>query len=529
MTLLSELLHRVESLGVEELAELKQVVSAATAERRFIPNDGPQTDGYFSLADEMYFGGEAGGGKTSVIAGLAYEEHQRSLILRRINKDAKKIARDELIDNLLGGDSSNWNGTDLVYRDGKRTIDFGGCEYEEDRERYKGDPHDLIAFDEIGDFLESQYEFIIGWNRSIDPNQRCRVVCTGNPPTTAEGLWVIKYWGAWLDPTHPNPAKSGELRWYVRGENDEWLEVDGKGPHEINGEMVEARSRTFIRSRLSDNPYLAADGRYKRFLDSLPKELRDAYRDGKYDMSLKDHPFQMIPTAWVQAAQERWTPEIPDIPMTAISGDCAGGGTDANVIAPRYGEYFAQFVTIPGELTPSGVSIAGQIIANRRDSAVAVVDAGGGYGNTAIAALKANGIEVYAYKGSEGTSARTADGSIGFNNVRTAAYWKLREALDPEQPGGSLIQLPPSQRLLGDLTAVRFEERGGRIAAESKEKMVKRIGRSPDYGDAVVMAWWKGRTQANVAGGWQGYSRQSKVHLGRGANALSAKKARRGA
>jgi hypothetical protein len=52
-----------------------------------------------------------------------------------------------------------------------------------------------------------------------------------NPP---EGFWVVKYWGPWLDKTHPNPAKPGELRWFttVAGED---REVDGPGPHLIEG------------------------------------------------------------------------------------------------------------------------------------------------------------------------------------------------------------------------------------------------------------------------------------------------------
>jgi hypothetical protein len=95
-----------------------------------------------------------------------------------------------------------------------------------------------------------------------------------NPPTTAEGLWVVKYWGPWLDTTHPNPAKPGELRWFttVAGED---REVDGLGPHIICGEPVYARSRTFIRATLSDNPDLARTG-YASVLAGLPEELRRA-------------------------------------------------------------------------------------------------------------------------------------------------------------------------------------------------------------------------------------------------------------
>ena len=69
----------------------------------------------------------------------------------------------------------------------------------------------------------------------------------------------MRYWGPWLDTTHPNPAEPGELRWFttVAGED---REVDGPGPHMIDGEPVCARSRTFIRATLSDNPDLARTG-----------------------------------------------------------------------------------------------------------------------------------------------------------------------------------------------------------------------------------------------------------------------------
>ena len=50
--------------------------------------------------------------------------------------------------------------------------------------------------------------------------------------------------------------------------------------------------------------------------------------------------------------------------------------------------------------------------------------------------------------------------------------------------------------MLSDLTSVRFgpvQHRGVMsIKAETKEDVVKRLGRSPDKGDAVVMCWSRG-------------------------------------
>src|SRR6185295_12338004 len=65
------------------------------------------------------------------------------------------------------------------------------------------------------------YRRLIGWLRTETLGQRTRVIVTFNPPQTEEGRWVYRYWAAWLDPTHPNPAKPGELRWYV-------VDADGK-------------------------------------------------------------------------------------------------------------------------------------------------------------------------------------------------------------------------------------------------------------------------------------------------------------
>ena len=85
-------------------------------------------------------------------------------------------------------------------------------------------------------------------------------------------------WGPWLDKAHPNPAKPGELRWFTTIDGED-TEVDGRGPHIINGEEVFARSRTFIPSRLEDNPDLMESG-YAATLEALPKELRERLRHG---------------------------------------------------------------------------------------------------------------------------------------------------------------------------------------------------------------------------------------------------------
>jgi hypothetical protein len=414
------------------------------------------------------------------------------------------------------GSRDGWNSQGGIWRlRGDKTVEIGGCQLEEDKQKYKGLPHDLICFDEVSDFTESQYTFIIGWNRSANPKQRCRVVAAGNPPTQPEGLWVLKRWGAWLDPTHPNPAQFGELRYYTTSEDGHEIEVEGRGPHIINGEEVYARSRTFIPAKLSDNPDLAATD-YASILAALPEEYRAAYRDGSFTAGLRDDAFQAIPTSWVRAAQNRWTSVPPvGVPMCAIGVDVAQGGDDQTVIAIRHDGWYPQLKVIPGKQTPDGKRVAAEVIAVRRDSAKVIIDLGGGWGGDAYGHLKENGIDTVGYMGVKSTTKRTVDKQIKFFNVRSEAYWRFREALDPSQPQGSPIMLPEDPELVADLCAPKYEITPQGLKVEAKVSVVERLGRSPDKGDAVVMAWWDGIKQANVEGGWKGRRTTPTVNLGR--------------
>ncbi len=492
---LDEILAKLSTMPDASKKEVLAQSAKATKDLAWIPNPGPQTDAFFSEADELFFGGQAGGGKTALSIGLALTQHKRALILRRIKGDAAKIV--PMIADVLGT-RDGYNGQDHTWRipDG-RQIDINGCEYEDDKQRFKGDPHDLIAYDELTDFTGSQYRFINGWNRSVDPNQRCRVVGASNPPTTAEGRWVISYWGPWLDPKHPNPAKPGELRWYTTIEGVD-TEVDGPGPHIIPGEPepILARSRTFIPSSLSDNPDLARTN-YASVLASLPDELRRAYRDGDFTVGLKDRDFQVIPTAWVQAAQERWTPDgYKGNAMTAMALDPAGGGNDAAELVCRYGGWYAQIETMEGKGTADGSLTGASVVKHRRDGCPIVVDVGGGYAGAVIERFKDNDIPYSGFNGAADSTAKTKDGTLQFANKRAEAHWRLREELDPTQEGGSAIALPPGNELLADLTATTWKLTAKGILLNPKDEIRKLLGRSPGKGDVVVMTLSEGNKAA---------------------------------
>jgi hypothetical protein len=244
---------------------------------------------------------------------------------------------------------------------------------------------------------------------------------------------VIKHWAPWLDPLHPRPAKPGELRWFTTGENGEDIEVEGGGPHLVRGETIFARSRTYLPAKLSDNPDLAETG-YAAVLASLPEELRRAYRDGDFTAGVKDHDFQVIPTAWIEAAQERWRDRREgggSQPMTAIGVDVAQGGDDFTVVAARHGGWYARLVRKPGKETREGSDVAHMVVGVRHNNCPVIIDVGGGWGAGAVGALERNGIPVVAFNGVKPSVGTTREGKLKFYNTRAEGWWRLREELNP--------------------------------------------------------------------------------------------------
>lgn len=499
MDTLDDLIARLANApSGERDALIKQAIDA-TQHMRWIPSPGPQTEAYFSKADILLFGGSPGGGKTSLILGLAYNEHKRTLIMRRQYTDLTAIVEDMI---KIHGSRKGYNGSPPPSLRVSETqlIEMGAAARIGDEQHFQGNPHDLIAFDEATQFAESQVRFLMGWLRSTDKNQRCRVVLATNPPLSSEGAWVLEMFAPWFNPRHSNPAKPGELRWFITDDDGRDVEVDGPTPVTIGTKTYEPLSRTFIPSSLADNPYLA-DTDYGKRLDALPEPLRSILLGG-FRALFRDAKDQCIPTDWIKQAQARWTKNPPPgVPMCTIGVDVASVNDDI-VLAPRHDGWFAPMITCPGKDAPLGKDVAGLIFTHRRDKALIVVDMGGGYGGPVYEHLLANEIEVVAYKGATTVETRTKDRQLRFTNKRTEAYWRFREALDPGQEGGSPIALPDDPKLVADLTAPTFTIGPNGITLESKEKVVAKLGRSPDRGDAVVMAWSEGAKYDTHGGEW---------------------------
>ncbi len=461
--------------------------AAARAAELWKPQPGPQEDAFHGLADETFYGGQAGGGKSDLLLGLALTFHRSSIIFRR--EFSQFRGPEGLVERsrqIIGTDG-RLNETQYTWRDlpGGRSLEFGAVQQAEDMNKYKGRAHDLTAFDEVTEFLESQYRFLIAWNRTRVKGQRCRVVATGNPPTSPAGNWVIAYWAPWLDPHHPNPAGPGELRWFAVIDGED-VEVSDGSEIEHNGEQIRPTSRTFIKARVEDNPYLMGTD-YKKRLQNLPEPLRSQLLLGDFTASQVDDQWQVLPTDWVRQAQDRWGDRGPEVGLTQLGVDPSRGGVDKTVIAKRYGNWIAPLEKIEGHAVPDGLRVVQhifRILGN--DNAPVAIDVIG-IGTSVYDHAGSLDLDAHGLNGAERSSEMDKTKKLGFANKRAQWHWRLREALDPSS--GQDIALPPDTALLGDLCAPRWKLTVRGIQIESKNDIKKRLGRSPDCGEAVIYAF----------------------------------------
>lgn len=496
-----------------EREELDAILSADIAAKPWAPLPGPQTTAYESEADVVGFGGAAGGGKTDLACGKALNKHQVVQIFRREGTELNAI-----IDRMeqIVGHRDGLGGKPPVWRDpgGKcRLIEFCSVPNLGDERKYQGRAKDLLVVDEAANFLEAQVRFLMGWVRTVDPTQRTQTLLTFNPPTSAEGRWIINFFAPWLDKKFSGPggrAKPGELRYVavIDGKdvwvpdarpfvmNDDGERVHDFDPAEYEGPraalVVRPQSRTFIPSRITDNPYLVGTN-YMNTLQALPEPLRSQMLYGDFEAGIEDDIWQVIPTRWVEAAQARWRDRQPKGEMLQMGVDVARGGKDSTVIASRHKDeqaghdlWFDRLKAVSGAETDDGDKAAAHVLVRRRDDAPINVDVIG-VGAAVYDSLRRASAQVLGVNVAEKpTRATDKTGALQFFNLRSDLWWRMRELLDPRYATG--IALPPDQELLAELCAPRWELSGKTVKVESREDIVKRVGRSPDRATAVILA-----------------------------------------
>lgn len=509
----------VRGLGacLEALAARK--LWAPIPDKNGVPH--PQRLAYESLADITGYGGAAGGGKTDLACGLALTEHRKIMMLRRVGTELLGI--EDRLEELIGhkdgynGQKKVWKRTRLDFetrpngmrkaKPVKQQIEFASLPNLGDEKGFQGRPHDLVVFDEAANFLEAQVRFLLGWVRTTIKGQRARVLMCFNPPTSAEGRWIVAFFAPWLDPLYPNPAKPGELRWFGSVAGKDYPVADGRpfilrddqpdydfDPADYTGdrekEVITPLSRTFIPSKVTDNPHLMGTG-YMAQLQALPEPLRSQMLNGDFMAGMTDDAWQVIPTAWVEAAMARWKPKEVKPPMDSLGVDVARGreegnsGGDETTISRRHGRWYDKLLVYPGSQTPSGNETASLALMARRDLAPIHIDVIG-VGASPYDMLRNQGQQVVGVDVREKAMGTDKSGRLRFPNQRSELIWKFRESLDPNSNRG--IQLPPDPVLKADLCAWTFKPQGMLIVVADRQEVMKRIGRSPDRASAVILA-----------------------------------------
>ena len=235
-----------------------------------------------AVENEVLFGGAAGGGKSygqiidALVYALRYPASKQLILRRSFSELEKSLIRTSLAVYPREIYSFNHSSHTGKFKNGS-IIDFGYCAAESDVYQYQSAEYDVIRFDELTHFTESQYVYLI--SRVRGPNSYPKQVKSTTNPGGIGHVWVKE---RFIDPAPPLHSLVGE---------------DGL-------------SRIFIPSLLEDNKFLSeGDPGYRRRLLALPEKERRAllYGDwnifeGRYftEFDTRLHvcePFE-IPTGW---------------------------------------------------------------------------------------------------------------------------------------------------------------------------------------------------------------------------------------
>jgi len=490
-----EFIEFYDSLSDEDKRTLSQSVADAPMAA---PQPGPQTQAFLTPAKVTGFGGQAGGGKTGLIAILAMHHH-RTVVFR---EDAKQL--NGLITDLIQfhGTSDGLNRSEGVFKLNPETgqeVWFKGLGKPDEHTKQKGIAFDLQAYDEVNEISDGleKMVFLKTWNRSAKRGQRCRRLLTFNPPggpgdkSGAKGRWVIRYFRPWIDERYTDRAPHGEIRYFYSPDKEEERILTYSQPEviEIGGVKTTRlpESRVFIPASVMQNLYLK-DTDYPQTLDSLPEPYRSMMLLGDFRSGITDEEYQLIPTAWIDDAMARWHPSGRYSDMDAVGVDVARGGESASVVSRRHGWWFDKLKSLPGRDSSSGSKVANFVLDHTEGFAeinVDVIGVGCSVYDVLVDKLaygRINGVDVRKKKG---LPARLEE-KVKMYNLRTFLYWLARKMLDPAS--GLEPALPPDDKLRAELISHCYEMAEGVVKVESKEQVKLKTGHSPDRADAFIMS-----------------------------------------
>jgi hypothetical protein len=214
---------------------------------------------------------------------------------------------------------------------------------------------------------------------------------------------------------------------------------------------------------------------------------------------------------YLEAAHLRWEElELPEqqglivpvhpllSPLEIIGADIAGRGEDRSAFALRHGQVISAVLVRPHQPDTAIAREELEGLARFPEREARIVIDANNQGESMANEMRKLGRAVTDFVAANRTDLRTRGGQFGFKMVRDAAWWNLREMLEPGS--GFNLAIPPDEQLTADLLAPTWsEEVGGKIKVEQKPEIKKRLGRSTDAGDSVVQAFFMTRVAPKVA------------------------------
>lgn len=220
---------------------------------------------------EALFGGAKGPGKTDALLAEATRQLEKpgyqAIIFRRTQPKLTEII--ERSYKWFNNTHAAWNGEKHRWTWPSRNfIAFGYCKDEKDKYNYQGHEYGFMGFDQLEEFTETMYLFLLAQNRCATPGIECYTRSTSNPGNVGHA-WVKARFIDKLD-------RNGSPRYFQRI-NDEDIETT------IDNSL--GLSRAFVFATVEDNPALLInDPDYLKRLDMLPETDKRALRYGDWDI-----------------------------------------------------------------------------------------------------------------------------------------------------------------------------------------------------------------------------------------------------